>query len=83
MKTTGASAAIVLAALAMSGCATSERLVYVEPECTVPPMPAPPEVTATDLDPLPDEVYWRVLRRDRELTDSLLEHRAILLQVCN
>ena len=68
-------------ALALTGCAT-ERLVYVQPECTLPPMPAPPEVTALELDPLPDDVYWRVLRREREITDALLEHRAVLREVC-
>ena len=56
--------------------------MYVQPECTVPPMPAPPEVDATALDPLDDVTYWVVRRRDRILIDSLLEHRAILRAVC-
>ena len=72
---------IGLVVSAMTGCAT-DRLVYVQPECSLPVMPAPPEVTALDLDPLSDDIYWRVLRRDRELTDSLLEHRAVLREVC-
>ena len=73
---------IVAAGWIIAGCQTTERLVYVQPECTLPPMPAPPEVTALELDPLPDDVYWRVLRRDREITDALLEHRAVLREVC-
>lgn len=81
MKMLGVVLVIVLVGLATIGCAT-DRMVYVQPECSIPPMPAPPEVTALDLDPLSDDVYWRVLRRDRELTDSLLEHRAVLREVC-
>jgi hypothetical protein len=46
------------------------------------PLPKPPEVSALELDPLSDDVYWRVLRREREITDSLLEHRAILKELC-
>lgn len=74
---------IVAAVWATTGCATTERLVYVQPECTLPPMPEPPEVTALELDPLADEVYWRLLRREREITDSLLEHRAMLRELCS
>jgi hypothetical protein len=66
----------------MTGCATTERLVYVQPECTVPAMPQPPEVDAAALDALDDDTYWLLRRRDRVLTDSLLEHRAILRAVC-
>ena len=73
---------IVLAGLAMTGCATTERTVYVQPECTVPVMPDPPEVDATALDALDDVTYWVLRRRDRILIDSLLEHRAILRAVC-
>ena len=81
MKMTAGVLVIVLAGFLTIGCAT-ERLVYVQPECTLPPMPAPPEVTALELDPLPDDVYWRVLRREREITDALLEHRAVLRELC-
>ena len=82
MKAIGVLLAIGLAVLIIAGCATTERLVYIQPECVLPPMPAPPEVTALELDPLPDDVYWRVLRREREITDALLEHRAMLRELC-
>lgn len=74
--------AIVLAVWAMTGCTTTERLVYMQPDCAIPLLPKPPEVSALDLDPLSDDVYWRVLRREREITDSLLEHRAALKELC-
>jgi hypothetical protein len=74
--------AIGLAGCLTVGCATTERLVYVQPECTVPAMPQPPEVDASALDALDDDTYWVVRRRDRVLTDSLLEHRAVLRAVC-
>jgi hypothetical protein len=82
MKTYAKLLATVVAALITAGCATTERLVYLQPDCAIPPLPVPPEVSATELDPLADDVYWRVLRREREITDSLLEHRAILKELC-
>jgi hypothetical protein len=73
---------LIIFFVALSGCATTERLVYTQPDCAIPPLPKPPEVTALELDPLEDDVYWRVLRREREITDSLIEHRAILKELC-
>jgi hypothetical protein len=82
MKTSANLLAIGVTALITAGCSTTERLVYVQPDCAIPILPKPPEVSATELDPLSDDVYWRVLRREREITDSLLEHRAILKELC-
>ena len=62
-----------------AGCATTD---YHAP-CSVPPTPKPPTVEAQELDPLPDDVYRRVIERDRQLQDWGLEQRAILIEVCN
>lgn len=75
----------------MSACAiaalvsitTACSTVDYQPTCTVPPAPSPPEVTAEDLEPLPADVYRRVIERDRILQDWALEQRAILREVCD
>lgn len=72
---------IAATALAMTACGTT-RTVYVEPECSPPPKPSPPEVSADELAPLPGDVYWRVTRRDKQLEDWGLEQRAMLREVC-
>lgn len=82
MNRTGVVGVIVAAVWATTACVTVERPIFTEVTCALPPMPAPPTVTGRELEPLADEVYWRVLQRDRELQDSLLEHRAMLQELC-
>ena len=45
-------------------------------------MPSPPEVAGEELAPLPDEVYWRLRRRDAALIDAVKERQAMLREVC-
>jgi hypothetical protein len=45
-------------------------------------MPAPPEVTGEELEPLPDEVYWRVRERDAALVDAVRVRQSMLVEVC-
>ena len=71
--------ATVAAACLTTGCATTE---YIHPDCTVPPMPDPPEVTGEELAPLPDEVYWRVRERDAALVGAVRVRQAMLIEVC-
>ena len=67
------------------GCATTEY-VHITPECSVPPMPAPPEITAPPACPadecLTDETWGQIVEREAALIDSLLEHRAIVRELC-
>lgn len=75
--------ASVLLGGATLGCATTEY-VYVSPECTVPPMPS--NLPEPDVDYIYDrlgtEVAEQLLERERLIIDSLLEHRAILGELC-
>ena len=76
----------VVVTWAIAGCATTET-VYVSPSCSVPPMPAPPEITAPPACPsegecLTDHTWRQIVERDAALTDALLEHRAMLRELC-
>lgn len=66
----------------MAGCATRTEYVEVSPECQPPPMPALPEVTAADLEPLPDTVFHDLRSREKLLTDWALELEAALEGIC-
>ena len=80
----GCSLALVL--LLVSGCSLiPERTAYVEmePECSVPAQPALPEIPAEALDPLPDHVYWDVIRRDARLQNWALEMQSVLREMCD
>lgn len=68
------------AAALITGCATNRDPV---PHCQVPPLPNPPELSGEELAPLSDEVYWKLRERDDAWQSSLLEHRAILREVCD
>jgi len=69
--------------LMASGCATEVQRIPVQPECTVPPQPALPTITRDELAVLPDDVYWRLERREKRLTDWALEMRAALQGLCS
>lgn len=73
-------AASGLLCLGMSGCATTTQTIL--PDCTLPPMPVLEDIPSSDLEALTDEVYWKLMDRERRITDSLLEHRALLTPLC-
>lgn len=54
--------AVIAAALIMMGCS---KTVYVTQPLPLPPRPALPPVTAAELQCLPDDVYGRMLQRQR------------------
>ena len=72
-----------LAVFLMTACATRTEYVEVRPDCTPPPVPALPELSADDLAPLSDGVYYDVIERDARLQDWALEMRAMLRELCN
>lgn len=73
--------ASALIVLGMTACATTEY-VEVRPECTVPPQPTLPQISGEELRALPDDVYWRLERREKRLVDWALELRAIAEEAC-
>lgn len=83
---TACRAVLLIAVVLLAGCSLlPERTVYVdvEPECSVPPQPALPELPPGALDPLPDDVYWDVINRDTRLQNWAIEMRAILRELCD
>lgn len=68
--------------LLVAGCAASPEYVEVRPECTVPPIPALPNVEAADLAPLPDSVFFDLKEREKRLVDWALEMEAMLGELC-
>jgi hypothetical protein len=66
-------------------CGTKTEYVFVKPECSVPPMPA--DLPEPDVDYIYDnlgnDVAEQLRKRERLIVDSLLEHRAILKEICN
>lgn len=77
--------AAALAALALlTGCVTRTvtETVFVQPECQVPPVPALPPVHWAELHGS-DDALNRLEEYEALLVDSLLEHRAILNEVCH
>jgi hypothetical protein len=52
----------LIAALALSGCAT--RVEYITPQIPIPPPPVLPTVSADELACLPDEAYEALAVRD-------------------
>ncbi len=74
---------IALAAWTTSGCSLlPERTVYVTPDCSAPPLPAPPEVPAEDLTALSDDTYWTLRERDDTLIDAVLLRQRMLEALC-
>lgn len=74
----------LLVALGVSnGCAT-ERYVYVQPQCTVPPMPALPSVDRAGVwDQMGDTDYRIIEAYIDGLWSVVDEQRAILREVCD
>lgn len=67
---------LILAALAVSGCAGP--VVYVYPEITIPPPPELPIVTADELACLSNETYTAVAVRDSLTKGYAKQIRAII-----
>lgn len=78
---------LILTVIAGSGCATKTEYVYIKPECSVPPMVSEADLPNIDVDYVYDnlgtEVAEDLLKRERLIVDSLLEHRAILKEICD
>lgn len=78
--------------IAFAGCATKTEPVFIQPECSVPPMPA--DLPEPDVDAVYDamisfhgpqkgvRITEDLLKRERLIVDSLLEHRAIIEELC-
>ena len=66
-----------------AGCASKQvEVVYIEPECELPPLPAQSGLATSELDALSDETYARLEFYVQGLIDSLAEHREMLRAVC-
>lgn len=86
-------AGIVLLIGAQVGCG-NKQYVYVEPQCQTPPLVSEAELPKVDVDEVYDalEAYHGtkkgrgigedLRKRERLLIDNLLEHRAIVVEVC-
>ena len=77
--------ALIAGGISVSGCGPkSIETVYVQPRCSVPPLPA--NLPQPDVDYIYDrlgtDVAEQVRKRERLIVDSLMEHRAILKEVC-
>lgn len=68
-----------------TGCATKTETVFIQPECSVPPLPS--NLPEPDVDYIYDrlgfEVAEQLMLRERLIVDSLMEHRAILKEICS
>lgn len=75
---------VLLAAFVLSsGCAT-ERYVYIQPDCTVPPMPALPSIDRAGVwDQVGDTDYRIIEDYIDGLWSVVDEQRAILSEVCD
>ena len=76
---------LVVGGIIGSGCGLKKtKYVYVPPECNLPPMPA--DLPEPDVDYIYDnlgkDVAEQLLKRERLIVDSLLEHRAALEKLC-
>lgn len=76
--------AALVALVLLTGCTTRTvtETVFVQPECQVPPVPALPTLDWAELHGS-DDALNRIEDYEALLVDSLLEHRAILTEVCH
>lgn len=74
------------AMIVLTGCATKTEYVYIQPECSVPPMVTDADLPDIDVakvyNALGTKTAEKLLKRERLIVDCLLEHRAILEEVC-
>lgn len=77
----------VLTILAIQGCGAKTEYVYMQPKCSVPPMVTEADLPDINVDLIYDKLGRKVAeklrKRERLLVDSLLEHRAILKELCD
>ena len=74
---------VTAAVFLTTACASTTETVYVEPECEVPPLPTPPEVSAHQLkEAVDEELRPTIERREAELIDALIERHRMLEEVC-
>lgn len=71
---------IALICSAILGCASVATID--RPACSLPPLPALPEIQSSDLETLPAPVYWALMDRERRLVDWALELESIALSIC-
>ena len=76
--------AVALMCLATLGCQKRIEYVYLQPECTAPPMPSGLPVIDAEyvFNRLGVEVTEKLILRERLIVDSLMEHRAMLKEIC-
>lgn len=60
----------------LAGCTAAHPIPL--PPLSAPPWPTLPTVSATEADPIPADVWERIVTRDRLLRNSLYECHAIL-----
>jgi len=72
-------AAVVIAAAWITGCATTDPQPV---QCQAPPMPNPPEMSPEELAPLSDAAYWKLRRRDDAWQGAVLERQRMLESIC-
>lgn len=72
--------------MGMIGCSAKTETVFLKPECSVPPMVIEADLPDINVDKVYDalgtETAEKLLKRERLIVDSLLEHRAILKEIC-
>lgn len=74
--------ALGLIASGIVGCTTVKAVV--EPvQCTTPPMPYLPTVESSSLTFIDDATYWRLMEREKRLTDWALEMESMLEGLCD
>lgn len=80
--------------IGVSGCAKKTEMVYLQPDCNVPPMVTEADLPTVKVNAVYDalesyhgeekgkEIAEDLRERERRLVDSLLEHRAIVKELC-
>lgn len=67
----------------MTGCGGwMTKTEYVQPHCVAPVRAEPPEISGQQLDPLPDNVYWKVRTRDTMLVNEIDVRQTMLEKIC-
>lgn len=70
-----------------SGCSSTpqpERIVYVKPDCSVPLLNPLPEIDAGELwDVVGNDLYWKLVDRERIIVDWADEMKAVLSVICD
>lgn len=75
-----------MGSLAIGGCSSTphpERIVYIQPECSVPVLNTLPEIDAGELwDKVGNDMYWKLMDRERVIVDWSMEMKAVLEVIC-